>query len=74
MNRTLKEATVRRYDYESHDQLRAHLAAFVNAYNFARRLKTLNGLTPFEHIYKCWTEEPNRFNVNPSHFFPGLHT
>jgi transposase InsO family protein len=27
MNRTLKEATVKRYYYESHPQLRAHLAA-----------------------------------------------
>jgi hypothetical protein len=50
MNRTLKEATVRRYYYEPHDQLRTHLADFVSAYNFDRRLKTLKGLTPYEHI------------------------
>lgn len=74
MNRTLKEATVRRYYYASHDQLRAHLAAFVDAYNFARRLKTLKGLTPFEYICKCWTEEPNRFIVDPTHLSPGLNT
>src|ERR1039457_2163482 len=48
MNRTLKEATVRRYHYDSHDQLRQHLATFLDAYNFAKRLKTLKGLTPFE--------------------------
>jgi transposase InsO family protein len=46
MNRTLKEATVRRYYYESHAQLRQHLADFVTAYNFGRRLKTLRGLIP----------------------------
>lgn len=74
MNRTLKEATVRRYYYDSHQQLRAHLAAFVEAYNFAKRLKTLGGLTPFEHICKCWTEQPNRFNVDPTHFSPGPNT
>ena len=45
MNRTLKEATVRRYHYETHQQLREHLEAFLNAYNFAKRLKTLRGLT-----------------------------
>ena len=50
MNRTLKEATVRRYHYESHAQLRQHLADFITAYNFARRLKTLRGLTPYEAI------------------------
>lgn len=45
MNRTIKESTVKRYHYDSHDQLRAHLADFIAAYNFARRLKTLSGLT-----------------------------
>ncbi len=39
MNRTIKDATVKRYHYESHDQLRQHLADFVSAYNFGRRLK-----------------------------------
>ncbi|SDA99774.1 Integrase core domain-containing protein [Mesorhizobium qingshengii] len=46
MNRTIKDATVKRFYHESHDQLRQHLADFVAAYNFARRLKTLKGLTP----------------------------
>ena len=46
MNRTLKDATVKRFYYETHDQLRRHLDQFVAAYNFARRLKTLKGLTP----------------------------
>jgi transposase-like protein len=73
MNRTLKEATVRRYYYENHDQLRTHLATFVDAYNFGKRLKTLKGLTPFEYVAKCWTEEPNRFKVNPTHHSPGLN-
>jgi hypothetical protein len=41
MNHTLKEATVRRHHYEDHQQLRDHLAAFLDAYNFAKRLKTL---------------------------------
>lgn len=42
MNRTIKDATVKRYHYDSHDQLRTHLADFIAAYNFARRLKTLS--------------------------------
>ena len=67
MNRTLKEATVKRFYYETHDQLREHLASFVAAYNFAKRLKTLKGLTPYEFICKCWTKEPQRFTSNPHH-------
>jgi len=41
MNRTIKEATVQGFYYATHDQLRTHLADFVAAYNFGRRLKTL---------------------------------
>jgi hypothetical protein len=41
--RPIKDATVKRYFYETHDELRAHLRNFVDAYNFARRLKTLKG-------------------------------
>ena len=51
MNRTIKEATVKRYHYDSHEQLRQHLNNFVAAYNFGRRLKTLKGLTPYEILF-----------------------
>ena len=73
MNRTLKEATVRRYYYESHDQLRQHLADFLAAYNFARRLKTLRGLTPHEFICKRWTENRTLFHADPTHLTTGLY-
>ena len=43
MNRTIKEATVKRYYYQSHDHLKQHLHTFLMAYNFAKRLKTLKG-------------------------------
>lgn len=74
MNRTIKEATVKRYHYDSHEQFKSHLADFVNAYNFGRRLKTLKGLTPYQHICKAWTNEPERFKLNPLHQMPGLNT
>ena len=74
MNRTIKDATVKRYHYDDQDQLRAHLRNFVDAYNFARRLKTLKGLTPYEFICKCWTSDPKRFNLDPRHQMPGLNT
>jgi len=58
---------------QHHDQLRTHLADFMAAYNFVRRLKTLNGLTPYEYITKIWTSEPDRFIVNPIHQMPELN-
>jgi len=74
MNRTIKEATVKRYHYDSHQQFEAHLADFVSAYNFARRLKILKGFTPYEFICKAWTTEPQRFRINPIHQRPGLNS
>jgi hypothetical protein len=74
MNRTIKDATVKRDFYETHDQLRTHLQNFIDAYNFARRLKTLKGLTPYEFICKAWTSEPHRFNISPFQQMPGLNT
>jgi hypothetical protein len=71
MNRTLKEATVQRYHYASHDELRHHLALFLDAYNYARRLKTLKGLTPYEFICRSWAAEPQRFSANPHHQISG---
>jgi transposase InsO family protein len=74
MNRTLKDATVKRYYYETHGELRTHLADFVTAYNYARRLKSLKGLTPYEFICKTWTKEPARFILNPLQQMPGLNS
>ena len=74
MNRTIKEATVKRYHYASHDQLRRHLADFLDAYNYARRHKTLSGLAPYEYFCKIWTSEPDRFILNPIHHMPGLNS
>ncbi len=73
MNRTIKEATVKRYHYDSHRQLQSHLSDFINAYNFGRRLKTLKGLTPYEFICKTWTKEPERFILDPTQQMPGLN-
>jgi transposase InsO family protein len=74
MNRTIKEATVKRFFYDTHEQLKAHLSDFIAAYNFARRLKTLRGLTPYEAICKFWTHDSDRFTLDPIHQMPGLNT
>ena len=74
MNRTIKDATVKRFHSDSHAQLRRHLQDFVAAYNFGRRLKRLCGLTPYEFICKTRAAEPLRFKANPHHQMPGLNT
>jgi|LakMenEpi03Aug12_release.lakeMendotaPanAssembly.Ray.scaffolds.fasta_scaffold99988_4 transposase InsO family protein len=88
MNRTIKDGVadqkpirgiglplnVKRLHSDNHDQLRTHLADFMAADNFARRLKTLGSLTPYDYICKIWTSEVDRFILNPIHQMPGLNT
>ena len=73
MNSTIKEATVKRYHYDSHEQFEIHLTDFIAAYNYGRRLKTLRGLTPYEYICKIWTDQPKGFRIDPLHQMPGLN-
>lgn len=72
--RTIKEATVKRSHYDSYHQLRTHLTDVMAAYNFACRLKTLNGLTPNQYTCKVGAPEPDRFIINPIHQMPGLNS
>ena len=74
MNRTVKDATVRAFHYETLDSLKAHLDAFITAYNFAKHLKSLRWRTPFQAICDAWTSEPALFIINPHHLIPGPHT
>ena len=74
MNRTIKEATVKRYHYDQHAQLKTHINDFINAYNYARRLKALKGLTPYEFICQQWEKDPSIFKANPHHQSPGPYT
>jgi hypothetical protein len=48
--------------HESHEQLRTHLSNFLASYNYARRLKTLSGLTPHEYMGTT-TSRPDRRQV-----------
>ena len=74
MHRTIKEATVKRYHYDTHAQLEIHLSDFITAYHYARRLKRLRGLTPVKYICKIWTKEPERFKINSNHHMLGPNT
>ena len=76
MNRAIEEATVKRYRDDSRQPLESHSHDFMQTCNFARRLKTLNGPTPYEYLRKTcktWTREPERFIMNPNQQMPGLN-
>jgi transposase InsO family protein len=67
MNRTIKEATVKVFHYPSLESLKAHVLAFVTAYNFAKHLKALRWKTPFEAMCAAWTKDPEAFIIDPRH-------
>ena len=74
MNRTVKDATVRAFHYETVANLKAHLDAFITAYNFAKHLKSLRWRTPFQTICDARTKDPTPFIINPHHLIPGPYT
>jgi transposase InsO family protein len=65
MNRTIKEATVKSYHYDSHQQLDAHLHAFIDAYNYGRRLRTLKGSHPSNASAKAGQSSPIHTRSDP---------
>ena len=71
INLTIKKATVKRFHYDSHEEVRRHLVDFMDAYNYPRSLKVLSGLTPYEYIAKIWVSELGRFIFNQIHQMPG---
>jgi hypothetical protein len=60
--------------FQTHQHFKEHLCAFLMAYNFTKRLKTLRGLAPYEDICQCWHKERERFTVNPCQHTLGLNT
>lgn len=72
LNRTIKEATVQHYRYQTTDELNEHLQAFLLAYDHTKRLKNLRGLTLHEFVCAQWQKNPNIFTCSPTHLTLGL--
>jgi hypothetical protein len=71
MNRTIKDATIKAFHYPDLDAPRAHVIAFVSAYNFANHLKALKWKTPFETIELAWTKQTDIVNLKPRNLILG---
>ena len=74
MNRSIKDATIKVFHYPSLESLKAHVLAFVAAYNFAKHLKALRWKTPFEALCHAWKTDPTVFKLDPCHLIPGPNT
>ena len=74
IHRTIKDATVKRRHCDSRDRPRAHLQLVADAYDHARRLKTLKGLTPYGFVCQARAKQPDRFRLDPLHHIPGPYS
>ena len=74
MVRTVKDATVHAFHYATIPELRRHVADWLAAYNFARRLRTLRWRTPMEAVATVWRQKPDLFLRPPVHLTPGPNT
>ena len=62
---TIKEQAARLYFYQTHSRLRQHLEAFIQAYDFAKRLKALRGRPSYELNCDTWSANPVIFHRIP---------
>ena len=74
LNRTIKEATVKHFHYQSTQELNEHPQAFLLAYNHVKRLKTLHRLTLHEFVCAQWQKNPTVFTRDPTHLTLGLYS
>jgi transposase InsO family protein len=74
MNRTVKDAAPKTFHHPDLGALKAHVLAFVTAYDYAKHLKALRWRTPFQAICDAWAENPAIFRINPHHLIPGPNT
>jgi len=69
VNKKIKENTVRKYQYDSVQQLKEHLYFYILDYNYNKKLKALNFNTPYETIIQKYQQTPDLFSHNPVNKF-----
>jgi transposase-like protein len=72
-NKIIKQATTKRFHYESFTQLKGHLMTFMLYYNHQLKLKSLKFKTPWELIEQCYNNDPQFFSENPNQKIVGLN-
>jgi Integrase core domain len=66
MNRTIKDATVKRFHYETNDQLRPSRRLHHRLQLRAPAKDPAGPHSLIEYVCKIWTKEPTKFNVDPN--------
>ena len=73
MNRTIKDATVKRYFYQHPRPAASPSAKLRQRLQLRQAAQNPPGPHPHEFVCKAWTSEPQRFKLNPLQQMPGLN-
>ena len=72
-NRTIKKYTTKTYHYDTVEQLKQHIMAFLLVYNFQRPLRALKHISPYAKILQTFNSNPECFRFNPNQKTVGLN-
>ncbi len=73
MNKKIKAHTTKKYHYESVESLKAHLMAYLLAYNFQRPLKGLKYMSPYDRMIEIYEDKAELFRFDPTQKIVGLN-
>ena len=71
MNKTIKDATIKMFQYERVDQFKVNLQDFLNYYNCAKKLRALKRRSPYDFVLQKWKECPKLLHKDPRHYCVG---
>ena len=73
MNKTLKDATIKMFQYDSIDQFKVNIQDFLTFYNRRKKLSALKRLSPFDFLKNKAKIFPKLFHKNIDHLCSGLN-
>ena len=73
MNKTLKDATLKMFQYDNIQQFKESLNHFLNYYNCSKKLSAIGRKSPYDFIKEKYKINPKIFTKNPLHHCVGLN-
>lgn len=65
VNKTIKDATVKRYTYLNYDQMNASIRSYEQIYNFTRKHSAINRKTPYQSMLEWYHKDHTLFKFDP---------
>jgi len=73
MNKTLKDATIKMFQYDTVDQFRVNLHDFLNYYNCSKKLRAIGRKSPYDFLREKYIMNPKIFHKDLNHHCVGLN-